>query len=104
MPVLLGDSDAGVVAVVHAGWRGIASDVVGTTLAAMVDLGADRRGRIRAVVGPAVCGLCYDVPRERYDEVVAVAPSAASVARDGAPRDSTCAPPPSTGCAGRAPS
>ena len=83
VPVLLGDSDAGVVAVVHAGWRGIASDVVGTTLTSMVDLGADP-SRIRAVVGPAVCGLCYDVPRERYDEVVAVAPSAASVARDGA--------------------
>ncbi|MGD9957345.1 MAG: peptidoglycan editing factor PgeF [Candidatus Nanopelagicales bacterium] len=84
VPVLLGDSDAGVVAVVHAGWRGIRSDVVGTTLASMVELGAEA-SRIRAVVGPAVCGLCYDVPRDRYDEVVAVAPSAASVARDGAP-------------------
>lgn len=84
VPVLLGDSDAGVVAVVHAGWRGIRSDVVGTTLASMVELGADT-SRIRAVVGPAVCGVCYDVPRERYDEVVAVAPAAASVARDGVP-------------------
>jgi len=84
VPVLLGDSDAGVVAVVHAGWRGIRSDVVGTTLTSMVELGAEP-SRIRAVVGPAVCGLCYDVPRDRYDEVVAVAPAAASVARDGAP-------------------
>lgn len=82
--VLLGDSGAGVVAVVHAGWRGIRSDVVGTTLAAMADLGADP-SRMRAVVGPAVCGECYDVPRERYDEVVAVAPAAASVAHDGRP-------------------
>ncbi len=84
VPVLLGDSDAGVVAVVHAGWRGVRADVVGSTLTSMLDLGADA-SRIRAVVGPAVCGQCYDVPRERYDEVVAVAPAAASVARGGAP-------------------
>jgi len=84
VPVLIGDSDAGVVAVVHAGWRGVRSDVVGTALGAMTDLGATSRG-MRAVVGPAVCGQCYDVPRERFDEVVAVAPSAASVAGDGRP-------------------
>lgn len=84
VPVLLGDSGAGVVAVVHAGWRGVRSDVVGTTLTSMLDLGADA-SRIRAVVGPAVCGECYDVPRDRYDAVVAVAPTAASVARGGSP-------------------
>jgi len=84
VPVLLGDSAAGVVAVVHAGWRGIRSDVVGSTLTSMVELGAEP-SRIRAVVGPAVCGLCYDVPRERFDDVVAVAPAAASVAHDGRP-------------------
>lgn len=84
VPVLMGDSAAGVVAVVHAGWRGIRSDVLGTTLDSMLELGAEP-SRLRAVVGPAVCGLCYDVPRERYEEVVAVAPAAASVARDGAP-------------------
>lgn len=82
VPVLLGDGSAGVVAVVHAGWRGIRSDVVGSTLDSMADLGADL-SRVRAVVGPSVCGECYDVPRERYDEVVAVAPAAAAVAREG---------------------
>ncbi len=84
VPVLLGDGSSGVVAVVHAGWRGVLCDVVGSTLAAMVDLGA-RADRVRALVGPAICGSCYDVPRERYDEVVAVAPFAASVATGGRP-------------------
>ncbi len=84
VPVLLGDSEAGVVGVVHAGWRGVRSDVVGTTLDAMRDLGA-RIDRTRAVVGPAICGLCYDVERERYDDVTAVAPEAASVAHGGRP-------------------
>jgi YfiH family protein len=84
VPVLLGDGEAGVVAVVHAGWRGVLSDVVGTTLASMAELGASP-ARTRAVVGPAICGSCYDVPRERYDAVVAVAPSAGTVAADGRP-------------------
>jgi YfiH family protein len=84
VPVLLGDGDRGVVAVVHAGWRGVLADVVGVTLDAMRDHGA-RPESTRAVVGPAICGACYDVPRERFDRVVAVAPAAASVAHDGRP-------------------
>jgi YfiH family protein len=84
VPVILGDSSAGVVAVVHAGWRGVGSDVVGTTLESMSDLGA-RLDRVRAVVGPAICGRCYAVPRDRFDEVVAVAPDAAAVAAGGRP-------------------
>jgi YfiH family protein len=84
VPVVLGDSSAGVVAVVHAGWRGVRSDVVGTTLESMVELGA-RLDRVRAVIGPAICGRCYAVPRERFDEVVAVAPEAAAVAAGGLP-------------------
>jgi YfiH family protein len=84
VPVVLGDSSAGVVAVVHAGWRGVRSDVVGTTLESMVEIGA-RLDRVKAVVGPAICGRCYAVSRERFDEVVAVAPDAAAVAAGGLP-------------------
>ena len=84
VPVMIADGSAGVIAVVHAGWRGVLSDVVGTTLAAMYELGA-RPDRTRALVGPAICGVCYHVSRERFDEVVAVAPEAASVASLGRP-------------------
>ena len=84
VPVLLADGSAGVVAVVHAGWRGVLADVVGVTLDAMRDHGA-RAANTRAVVGPAICGSCYDVPRERFDQVIEVAPAAASVAHDGRP-------------------
>jgi copper oxidase (laccase) domain-containing protein len=62
----------------------VLSDVVGSTLESMAELGA-RLDRVRAVVGPAICGRCYDVPRERFDEVVAVAPAAGSVASGGRP-------------------
>ena len=84
VPVVLGDDDAGVVAVVHSGWKGVVVDVVGATLRAMTDLGASTQGT-RAVVGPSICGLCYAVPEQRFDEVVAAAPAAAARARDGQP-------------------
>ena len=84
VPVLLGDATAGVVGVAHAGWRGVASDVVGATLEAMYDLGA-KPETLQAQVGPAICGRCYAVPRERFDEVVSVAPAAAAVATGGGP-------------------
>jgi YfiH family protein len=84
VPVLMADGDAGVVAVVHSGWRGVRSDVVGAALGSMVELGA-RTEHVRAVVGPAICGSCYAVDRSRFDEVVAVAPTAAAVATGGRP-------------------
>jgi YfiH family protein len=84
VPVLLADVEAGVVGVVHSGWRGVLVDVTGTTLGVMVDLGA-RADRMQAVVGPAICGSCYPVPQERYDEVIAVAPLAASTDALGRP-------------------
>jgi YfiH family protein len=84
VPVLLGDATAGVVAVAHAGWRGVAGDVVGATLEAMYDLGATPE-TMQARVGPAICGGCYAVHQERYDEVVTVAPAAAAVAAGGGP-------------------
>ena len=84
VPVVLGDDGAGVVAVLHSGWKGVVVDVVGATLDAMEALGA-RAERTRAVAGPSICGACYAVPQQRFDEVVAAAPAAAARARDGQP-------------------
>lgn len=84
VPVILGDDEAGVVGVVHSGWKGVVVDVVGATLEAMAALGA-QPNRTRAVVGPAICGACYAVPQQRFDEVVAVQPAAGARARDGQP-------------------
>ena len=84
VPVLLGDSGRGVVAVVHAGWRGVRSDVVGQTLTSMADLGA-RLDRVRAVVGPAICGRCYEVGPEVVDAVALLAPAAVTTTRTGTP-------------------
>jgi copper oxidase (laccase) domain-containing protein len=83
--LLAAPGDAGpVAAVAHAGRRGVQAGVVTATMAAMRDLGA-RVEEARAVVGPAVCGACYEVPVEVQAEVVAVAPAALATSRAGTP-------------------
>lgn len=67
VPVLLVDAAAGVLACVHAGWRGTVADVVGATVDAMRDLGATD---VAAHLGPAV-------PVERYQVGPEVADAAA---------------------------
>lgn len=59
-PLLLTDADAGVVAAVHAGWRGATQGVVLTALHSMVEQGA-RPERVRVALGPAIRGCCYEI-------------------------------------------
>lgn len=81
-PVLLADPDAGVVGAVHAGRPGMTSRIVDVAVARMRDLGAER---VRAVVGPSVCGRCYEVPAEMREEAAAVSPVSATVSWTGTP-------------------
>ena len=84
VPVLLADPVAGVVAAVHAGREGVRQGVVPATLAAMARLGS-RPADTTALLGPAVCGACYEVPRAMQAEVARVAPAAAVRTRTGTP-------------------
>lgn len=84
LPVLLADPTAGVVAVAHAGRQGLVAGVLQLTLQSMTDLGA-RADRTSAVIGPAACGRCYEVPLELADSVAAVVPSSRSTTRTGTP-------------------
>jgi YfiH family protein len=76
LPILLTDPEARVIGAAHAGRRGLAEGVIQATLAAMVALGAEP-GRTAAVIGPSICGRCYEVPEEMRDEVDAVVPGSA---------------------------
>lgn len=82
VPVMLAAPGEGVVAVAHAGRRGMAAGVVPAAVAAMRDLGATR---VSATVGPSICPRCYEVPAAMRDEVAAVQPAAAAVSRHGTP-------------------
>jgi len=84
VPVLLADPVAGVVAAVHAGREGVRQGVVPAALAAMTRLGA-RPGDVTALLGPAVCGACYEVPAAMQAELARVVPGAAVRTRKGTP-------------------
>ncbi|MBF9034194.1 peptidoglycan editing factor PgeF [Rhodobacterales bacterium HKCCE2091] len=62
-PVLMADRDAGVVAAVHAGWRGAFDGVLEAAVEAMERAGA-QVARIRAVVGPSISQQAYEVGQE----------------------------------------
>jgi YfiH family protein len=67
-PVLLADSEAGVIGAAHAGWRGAVAGVLEATVAAMERLGA-RRGRIAAVIGPCIAQASYEVRADLREAV-----------------------------------
>lgn len=84
VPVLLGDPVAGIVAAVHAGRVGARVGVLPAALAAMQGLGAELAS-VEALLGPAACGRCYEVPSAMQSEVARHLPGSASRTRSGTP-------------------
>lgn len=68
VPSVLADMTAGVLAAVHAGWRGVSMDAIGAALDEMERLGARAQDTV-ALVGPAICGECYEVGPEVVEAV-----------------------------------
>jgi hypothetical protein len=62
-PVLLADPAAGVIAAIHAGWKGALDGVLANAVAAMAALGA-RAPRIVAAIGPCIGQASYEVGPE----------------------------------------
>jgi len=60
LPVLLVDPAAGLVAAVHAGWRGLAAGILARAVRALRAAGA-RPEELRCAVGPSVGPCCYEV-------------------------------------------
>jgi YfiH family protein len=84
IPVLLaGESaDGPVLAAVHAGRPGIANGVIPAAVDRMTSLGASG---IKAVMGPSICGNCYEVPAALQDEVALRVPATWSTTSWGTP-------------------
>lgn len=60
-PVLLADPVRRAVAAVHAGWRGVASEIVAGTLARMRDEFGTQTQDVLAAIGPGIGACCYEV-------------------------------------------
>jgi len=61
IPVYLAHPPSGAVALVHAGWRGVAGGAVQAGLEALRDLGATEVADIVIHCGVGICGECYEV-------------------------------------------
>lgn len=73
IPLLLHSKES--VAAVHVGRKGLVNDVAIHTIDLMREMGATK---ISAVMGPSICGRCYEVSEDIYNEVVALHPMAAA--------------------------
>lgn len=60
VPILLHDPVRGVVAAVHAGWRGTAAAIAKRAVEVMASRYGCRPGDIRAAIGPAIGGCCFE--------------------------------------------
>ncbi|WP_410584787.1 peptidoglycan editing factor PgeF [Amycolatopsis sp. lyj-108] len=84
VPLMLADVEAGVVAAVHAGRVGARVGVVPAAIEAMRSLGAEP-ARIEGLLGPAICGDCYEVPADMAADVEKHVPGSACKTRKGTP-------------------
>jgi YfiH family protein len=78
LPVLL--AAAGVVGAAHVGRPGLVKGVLPELVRVMRDEGA---GDITAVIGPGICGRCYELPPSLAGEVEIAAPGSRATTRQG---------------------
>ena len=71
-----------VVAAVHVGRAGLVNKVAIKTIEQMRVLGAIN---IHAILGPSICGRCYEIPLQMQQEVVATHPASRSTTSKGTP-------------------
>jgi hypothetical protein len=75
IPIALADPAHRRVAIVHAGWRGVAAGAVEAAVRAMTAMGSQPAGLI-AHLGPAICGQCYEVGPEVHERLGLCRPAA----------------------------
>jgi len=77
VPFALLDPVNRVIAVGHAGWRGVLANVMQSLLEEFMSAGG-QLNHTQAVIGPAICAKCYEVPIERVELFLEVRPEAIS--------------------------
>lgn len=75
IPLLLWDADHSCVAAVHVGRRGLLNQIAAKTIEIMRLMGAVE---IHALLGPSICGSCYEVGEDIYQEVTRAFPASES--------------------------
>jgi YfiH family protein len=63
LPILIADPKSGVMAAIHAGWRGTAGRITERTVADLMRQGVNPQSCL-AALGPTACAACYEVGEE----------------------------------------
>ncbi len=71
VPILMADQRTGVVAAVHAGWRGTAAGAAGAAVAALGREFGSRPADVVVAIGPHIGSCCYDVGPDLVDAFAA---------------------------------
>jgi YfiH family protein len=60
-PVVVYEPEEKAVAIVHCGWRGTVAGILPRAVARLIRETGGRASELRAVIGPGICGDCYEV-------------------------------------------
>ena len=69
VPVSIVDEELRVVAILHAGWRGVAAGFLGSALTLLAREMGSRSEVLWVHLGPGICGSCYEVGPEVHEAV-----------------------------------
>ncbi len=78
-PLVLWDAAHGVLGLVHAGWPGVAAQIVTAALEAMERSFGSQPPQVWAGIGPAIRACCYQFGTELAQKLVAVCPPGAPI-------------------------
>lgn len=84
IPLLIFDLTDQRGAVVHVGRAGLVGGIAPRVVAKLLERGSSPHS-LRAVIGPHICGSCYEVNQAIADDVALTAPAARSTSRWGTP-------------------
>lgn len=64
IPILIFSRQTGLIAAVHAGWRGLAAGIVAKTISKLCDEQGAKRDTLQVIVGPCIAANSYEVGQE----------------------------------------
>lgn len=77
VPISVVEPESRSVALLHAGWRGVAAGILERGLTVLAELSGKPAEALRLHLGPAICGACYEVGPEVFEAVGERRPRAA---------------------------
>ncbi len=74
VPIYMVDPGRRVVALLHAGWRGISDGIMASGVRTLIERYGAKPAHLHVHLGPAICGRCYEVGPEVFEALGLPAP------------------------------